>query len=405
MRKPTAKACIDRSHPRKDGKCAISIVVTFQGKRKVFPTNIALKSSDFDKLIRSERRKESDRLVYNQIKSFESKANEILSKMTVFTFEKFKDFYFENRASSDSIFVAFDKYIKTLEQEERVGNASSYKTAKNSLWAFNKDLRFADIDKLMLLKYEKWILNKGNNKTTAGIYIRPIRTLFNAEKIDKSIYPFGSGKDKYSIPKGRNIKKALKPETIQKIFTYTPELGSKEEMARDYWIFIYLGNGLNVKDFCLLKRKNIKGDIIEYERAKTKRSNSNQVVIQISLKDEARVIMNKWGQKSISPESYIFPHFKSGLSAYDERKIHQQLTKTINKYMKRIASKLDIYDTVTTSAARHSFATILRDSGNGIEFISAALGHSNSNTTKNYLASFQEDSIHSNTDVLTNFLN
>jgi hypothetical protein len=189
MRKPTAKACIDRSHPKKDGKCAISIVVTFQGKRRVFPTNIALKSSDFDKLIRSERRKETDRMVYNQIKSFESKANEILSKMTVFTFEKFKDLYFENRASSDSIFVAFDKYIKTLEQEERVGNASSYKTAKNSLWGFNKNLRFADIDKLMLLKYEKWIIDKGNNKTTAGIYIRPIRALFNAEKIDKSIFP------------------------------------------------------------------------------------------------------------------------------------------------------------------------------------------------------------------------
>ena len=40
-------------------------------------------------------------------------------------------------------------------------------------------------------------------------------------------------------------------------------------MARDYWTFIYLTNGLNVKDLCLLKHMDIDGTTLKFIRAKT----------------------------------------------------------------------------------------------------------------------------------------
>ena len=76
--------------------------------------------------------------------------------------------------------------------------------------------------------------------------------------------------------------------------------------------------------------------------------------------------------------------------AETERKTIQQLTKTINKYMKRIAGDLKIRSGVTTYFARHSFATGLKNSGASVEFISEALGHSDIKTTKNYLAGFEQ---------------
>jgi site-specific recombinase XerD len=71
--------------------------------------------------------------------------------------------------------------------------------------------------------------------------------------------------------------------------------------------------------------------------------------------------------------------------------------------MKRIAEDQKINKDVTTYFARHSFATILKNSGVSVEFISEALGHSDIKTTKNYLASFEETQIHERTNVLTSF--
>ena len=73
--------------------------------------------------------------------------------------------------------------------------------------------------------------------------------------------------------------------------------------------------------------------------------------------------------------------------------------------MKRIAKNLQINKEVTTYFARHSFATVLRNSGASTEFISEALGHSSMRTTQNYLAGFEEEAIHRATDALTNFGN
>jgi site-specific recombinase XerD len=77
----------------------------------------------------------------------------------------------------------------------------------------------------------------------------------------------------------------------------------------------------------------------------------------------------------------------------------------INEHMKKIAVELEINKPITTYYARHSFATILKNSGVSTEFISEALGHSSLQTTKNYLAGFEEDAIKKTTDVLTSFKN
>jgi integrase/recombinase XerD len=54
------------------------------------------------------------------------------------------------------------------------------------------------------------------------MYLRALRAIFNIAKKDGIItneqYPFG--KNKYQIPEGRNIKKALHISDIEKIYYY-----------------------------------------------------------------------------------------------------------------------------------------------------------------------------------------
>lgn len=405
MNKASISVFIDHYHPQKDGTSKVSIRVTHQRKRRYYPTNLALKASDFNRIMTAKRRNAADTKIYNKILSFQNKAIEVCDAISIFTFGIFEDKYLSNKDAADSVRYGFEKYIKELKAEERIGTAVSYETALKSIEAFKGGLKFADINTAFLNKYENSMIAAGKSRTTVGIYLRSLRTIFNKATIDKALYPFGDGKNKYSIPTGKNIKKALTLSEIAQIYYYEAPSNSTKEMAKDYWIFIYLCNGLNVKDLCLLKNKNIEGDILEYERAKTKRSKKENERITVSIKKEVKIIIAKWGQPSDNPESYLFPHLNARISAETERKVIKQLTKTINKYMKQIAQELGINKEVNTYFARHSFATVLKNSGASIDFIKEALGHSDTKTTQSYLAGFDQNTIHTTTDALTAFNN
>jgi hypothetical protein len=191
---------------------------------------------------------------------------------------------------------------------------------------------------------------------------------------------------------------------IESIFKYKAKSGSIKEKSRDYWTFIYLTNGLNVKDLCLLKYKDVDGNTLKFIRAKTIRQKKERA-IYATLRKESLKIIEKWGNEKTSNESYVFPILQGKESAEKQRQLIQQLTHTINDNLKSIAEELGIKKPVTTYSARHSFATVLKRSGASMEVISEMLGHSNLKTTRLYLDSFEKETLEKTTNALTNFNN
>jgi hypothetical protein len=107
-------------------------------------------------------------------------------------------------------------YIKKLLREGRIGTAVSYQCSYMSLRKFKGDVPFPLITPSFLIEYENWLKDQDVSKTTIGIYLRPLRAVFNEAdagiiKKEKS-YPFG--RRKYVIPTTRNIKKALELSDI-----------------------------------------------------------------------------------------------------------------------------------------------------------------------------------------------
>ncbi|NQY10435.1 MAG: tyrosine-type recombinase/integrase [Flavobacteriales bacterium] len=405
MIRATSVIYLDEKRPKKNGQCSVKIKVTYNRKRKYYSTGIELYSDEFEKATKGQRRTFDQKQLENEMLAFQSKANNVIKVLPIFTFDRFEEMYFEQRNASNSVSFAFDKYIEDLKEEDRIGTAVSYECAKNSLEAYQKNLSFAEVTPKLLKKYEANMLKNNKSISTVGIYLRSLRAVYNLQKIDSSIYPFGQGKDKYTIPTGKNIKKALTIEEISKIFNFKTTPNSIKEMAKDYWLFLYLCNGMNVKDFCLLKWENIDGNMLSYKRAKTKRSQKESKLISVALKKETLDIIKKWGQPSLVKGSYIFPHLKKEMNAEKERATYQQLTKIINKYIKKIATEVGIDKNVTTYFARHSFATVLKRSGAKTEMISELLGHSSMSVTESYLDSFENEQIQEQTDVLTEGFN
>ncbi len=400
---PTTAIYFNKWVPNKEGKCPLSLKVTYNRKRRYYSTEYALTLEEYEKVM-TEKPKGVFKEIANDLYKEETKAVEIIRQLPMFTFEAFEKRFISNMGANDTLKNAYTVKIQGLRENSRVGTAVTYECAIASLEKFQPGTTFAQVTQNFLHKYETWMAAKSNSKTTVSIYVRTLRSIFNdaiAEGIiSKDLYPFG--KRKYEVPAGRNIKKSLTIEEIAQIFNFMATPGS-EELARDYWLFLYLANGMNVKDMALLTYSNIKRDYIEYQRAKTKNTKRDYEPIQIYLLPQLQRIIEKHGGKRKGPDDYIFPMLEKNLSAERLNEIIKLKVRFINDWMKKIAKNLGIEKEVTTYFARHSFATVLKRSGLSKEFIGDSLGHSSNTTTERYLGSFEDGKRKEAAETLVSF--
>lgn len=395
----TTNIYLNKRHQNKNGECPVSIKITFQRERKYYPLNVHLTPDDYKK---PKKKHEAE---FDFIKSKQAKATTICNDLSDrFTFAAFeREFFAMATGKSETLKDMFDNYISAMD-EDRIGNKQACESAKVSLLKFRSNAKLTDITPAWLRSYERWMDEQERSKTTTGMYLRALRAIMKKAIKDKAFpadsYPFGKDAG-YEIPTSKNTKKALSLVEIKKIFTYKPEKGSTAERCKDYWVFLYLCNGMNVADFCRLKKTDLKNDTIEFVREKTKRTKREVKRIKIILLPEAQRIISK--HSAGGKTSYLFPHITENMDYQAQDKTIANLTRLINDHMKDIAAALEIGQNVTTYFARHSFATILKNSGASVAMISEMLGHSSILTTQNYLDSFEDDQIKKKIKALTAF--
>ncbi|MBN8853010.1 MAG: site-specific integrase [Sphingobacteriales bacterium] len=406
---------LDTRRTKDTGKYPVKLRITFLREQKYYSIGLDLTVDEFN-LVQNPGKmgREIPTSLKKQVKEWklkcdavEQKANTLINKMEDFTFRIFEKKYLQNSHSVMDVYQLYDNTIKKLKDYGKVGTASSYECARNSLKEFSPKLTLRDITVDFLKEYERWFLEKKRSITTVGIYLRNLRAIINeaiAEGIISREYHYPFGKRKYQIPSARNTKKALTLEEISKIFSYTATNHTWLERARDFFIFSYLGNGMNMKDIALLKYRDIDGDYIRFTRAKTQDTSRTGIkMISFHISDDLRQIIDRQKNESTGPDSFLFPILEQDQSPEKVRKVIQQFTKMMNKYLNQIATELGINKRVTTYFARHSFATVLKRGGRSIEIISEALGHSSHKTTMSYLDSFDDESKKDIYKTLTNF--
>jgi integrase/recombinase XerD len=427
----TISIILDTRRMKQGNKYPVKLRITFQRTPEYYTTIFDLTKEDWEKLSATrvsnglqpvkEKLKEVERTAYTAIKdlspfSFEeleknfiqhhpllrqrkAKAVSESSNGDAFDYSPFyKKFPLLLNVSAKPGFISFSylKQIKKIIREGRISSAVSYHCSYVSLKKFRGDVLFTQITPSYLLEYENWLKQQELSKSTIGIYLRPLRAIFNAAIEDGIIkrdkcYPFG--KRKYKIPSSKNIKKALEIEDIEKIYFYKCDPTQPgEQQAKDYWLFSYFGNGMNPKDIANLRYKNIDGDYLIFERSKTENSlRSDPKPITVFLNDDMKAIIERWGNKNQSANNYIFPVLENGVTPLRQYELIQNFVGFINEWMKCIMKNLGINKKATTYVARHTFSTVLKRSGASTEFIQEALGHTDLKTTESYLDSFGKE--------------
>lgn len=393
---------LDTRRAKADGNYPVKVQVCYNRTQRYYPTGKNMLEDEWSRLPNTKNKE--------LIKIRESIENSFdIVKTTVDDLASDAGFSFDSlnnrlkKAATDTLSTAFEAKIAELRTDERIGTMLFYDNILKNINRFSKDgARIDSVSVDWLKRYEKFLLNEDKTRTTVGMHMRGIRAILNEAKragiLKNSQYPFGKGK--FEIQAGEARKMALTIEQVGMIARYDD--GSEATRKyRDYWLFLYFCNGINVADFVKLKYKDIIDGEICFIRQKTKRTSRVLKEVRVIITEPMQDIINRWGNP-VSPNNFIFPILDGKEDAMKTKKKISYFTRAINKRMAIVGEQLGIGN-ISTYTARHSFATILKRSGTNIAFISESLGHNDLKTTENYLSSFEKEERQKNADLLTKF--
>ncbi len=393
----TLSFILRKDKQKSNGECPLMLCISKNRKRSYVSLGINMLPEHWDADAEKPKKKCPHQLHIENI--IENKRSSYRQQILLFQTEgkAFTSETLRNTVEEPNVIkIVWDYYDEqiNIEKKRKPKSANAFVGSRNSLRKFygNKDLLFSDIDVRFLKRYEEWMRQQNLKETSMSAYLRSLRTLFNiaiSEKIVKrDYYPF----DEYKISQFNTAtqKRAITKAELHQIRTLQLEVNTKKWEARQYFIFMYFGQGINFNDMALLKWSDLDNDRIRYIRTKTGQH------INFKLSEYAQAIIESFRPETGDRhDNYIFPILNQNehqTPIQIDNRLHKVLSQ-INKNLKEIATVLQLSVNLTTYVARHTYATVLNHSGADITKISQALGHTNLRTTQIYLKSFGDEEI------------
>lgn len=386
-----------------------------------------------DRLVKLKKKAEdAEEYVKGSGKEVTSKAIvDVLRKIEEGTFEKTFSFfdYAEERmkdlynAGKYKNFQKYDAFVKRLRCFVNGVNPDSViirnqKDWKKQLEGFSKDLLFNDIKLSFLNEFDKFLhlcpnnCRKGLllNQNTIRKQMEIFRTIYTkgiCELEEKGLKIEGNPFDRYECksiePKEREKLSEGEIETLKSL---NLRKNSSLWHTRNCFLFAFYCGGVRCGDTIQLRENNISKEEgvyrLKYTMDKTTKPKN------IALVAEAVEILKNYFDLENPSSKYIFPFLNNSASFAkaitqeekdalppDEIKHLKQAigakNALLNKNLKKLAEMAGIKKNVSMHIARHSFADMARKKGVNIYDIKSVLGHSNIDTTQNYIKKFDTE--------------
>lgn len=418
-------------YQKKDGRHRVYIHIYVSKKDKTdIDTGIYVVKQQLNKDMQIKDR-DVLRIILEKIKKFEDILLENLgSQISYYSAKYIKKFLECKLKSSSSVdFVEFSiHYIETLllegekqktnpsDRNKKEKRAKHIRTTINSfIDCFGEKFDVALFNKGVLEKFEKHLRSErivirknqlGNLITTkqkpltnTGVhdYMIDIQTLYKAAQkkyndIDSGIIiipnnPFKS----YEIPKANCIsfqKKNTGIEKIRRIFSYRGE--GRAKLGRDCFILSLFLVGINSVDLYEMKYSCLEDGRLNYNRSKTTDRRPDKAFISIKIEPESDEIIRRYIDDS---QNRVFSFYKMysnadifniainrGIKKMCEdinSEIDREISLEKNEDRKKELEKQKLDGNITYYSARHSWATIVRNTlGYSKYVIAECLNHS-----------------------------
>ena len=331
--------------PKKDGSRRIAILLSHNGRRKRFPTNIIVGKNDI-----SRKGKITSLSIQ---KTIDNKIAELKCRLYNIEIELLdKDVDVEwiyNSILKRRESIDFFEFSRQWLQLSNIKGKKNYVTMLNALEKYNnkRTLPFNNIDYNFLEGFCQFL---GNHPRAKSLYLGGIRHLYNEaikkynvqqQKIIPSS-PFEFFKIPKHIPQTNN--RVISEETLARLFHFqgTRRIG----LARDCYILSFCLIGMNSVD--LYQCGSYNNGILSYNRAKTMDRRTDKAHIEIVVPDIVKPLFEKY-----KGDTRVFDFYKRYSNA-------SSFNKNINIGLHTIADTLNI-PKFDFYSARHTWASIARN--------------------------------------------
>ena len=270
------------------------------------------------------------------------------------------------------------KIIAEKEAANQFRTSEAYSTAL-SCWlqflGFKEPVSWQRVTPRLMMSFADYLHKRGTTRNTQSFYFRILRAVCNRAR-EEGVAALPSDLfDNVYTGKARTRKRALPIEDIRRIAAMEPK-SEKERLTRDIFIFSFITRGMALVDIAHLRKGNVAVGRLAYHRHKTGRSISMEWIV------EMQKIACRYERDGCD---YLFPLISSeGAEGWREYKHSSQV---INYHLRVLGKQLNLPMPLTLYVARHSWATVAKNSGVPTALISDAMGHSSERMTQIYLDS------------------
>ncbi len=353
----------------------------------------------------------ADKELSKNLRSIKVKAQRIFDRMIDQMIEENRDFSFaafkqkvlnkkETSSHPKGLLAFLEFYMELLLERERLGDKNHYQKLYNQLKEFgvSRSLRFTDIDKMWLEKFETYLSKRVNPRTGKRIkkisirdYIKHLRTLFN-KAIEFGVtthYPFRNQVNKtkskqcysFSHLKSPRISKSLSDEMLEKFTSFDWRKHKKLAKVFHRVMCIYYMNGIPIADASRLTKTDIFNNAIHFGRIKT-----HTKVPEIPLIEKLEFHLSRLEPYTDGYHLLDILHKDRHFTEQKRRNRVEKIKTLTNAALKKIADIQGIPDNLTTYTFRHTIARKVLEQY-GIYFLNQLFGHKSMDTTAAYVGS------------------
>ncbi len=281
--------------------------------------------------------------------------------------------------------------------EERLatGRTSSHHTYKALVAALSRfgcpgSMTMDDITPDYIKRFIWFMKSEELSPNTIALYIRLFKSAYNTADEQELIHTARNPFRNIRIKTEKTDKRAIDKKSMTRLLNLDLSHSYSLSLCRDLFLFSFFARGMPFVDTVFLRTSDLKGDTITYRRRKTGR----KMTVKISARLRAII------ERRSPSKGYIFPILDpdSDTPLYTQ---YKTALRSHNLNLGRLSQMAGIDRRFTSYVARHSWATIAKNSGIPVSVISEGLGHSDEKTTNIYLDSFKDDTVDRANEIVT----
>lgn len=309
--------------------------------------------------------------------------NELERSAEAFTVDSIVNAYKE-RVQENTLGLFMRSIINQLQQNGQRCTARNYLATLRSFMRFRSEvdvpLDMLNVD--MILAYEAWLKQQGLCRNTSSFYMRQLRAVYN-RACEKGLVCYQHLFRRVYTGVDKTRKRAVGLEVIQLLRRLNLSERHQQAFARDVFLLSFCLRGISFIDLAKLRKSDIRDGYLHYTRSKTRQS------LCVKWEPIMQEVVERYAAEMARSE-YLLPILHD---APIYNKEYHNAQNRISYHLKKLSSTLDLQKHLTLYVARHSWASIARDSSVPISVISEALGHDSEQTTQIYLQSIQASEV------------